>query len=142
MKYRSSAGGVGEDAILKDAIASKNEDTQKVFQARFLPRADKDRLDRELQNKELANLLRFYMERSRRHDLLENTPEGTAALLEAIRKVEDETFDITFEKAGFIYHTAGLSKPADTYKGNEVLVIGRERILDLIAVQATSEHGC
>jgi hypothetical protein len=135
VKYRSSAGGIGEDAVLKDAIASKNEDTQKVFQARFLPHADKDRLDRELQNKELANLLRFYLERSRRHDLLENTPEGTAALLEAIRKVEDGTFDITFERAGFIYHTAGLSKPADNYKGNEVLVIGRERILDLLGTQ-------
>jgi len=135
VKYRSNAGGVGEDAILKDAIASKNEDTQKVFQTRFLPRADKDRLDRELQNKELANLLRFYMDRSRRHGLLENTPEGTTALLEAIRKVEDGEFEIAFEKAGFIYHTAGLSKPVDIYKGNEVFVVGRERILDLLGIE-------
>jgi DNA phosphorothioation-dependent restriction protein DptH len=138
VKYRSSAGGAGEDAILKDAIASKNDDTQKVFQTRFVPRTEKDRLDRELQNKELANLLRFYMDRSRRHDLLENSPEGTTALLEAIRKVEDGTFDITFEKAGFIYHTAGLSKPADTYKGNEVFVVGRERILNLLGIEEES----
>lgn len=135
VKYRSGAGGAGEDAILKDAIASKNEDTQKVFQARFVPRADKDRLDRELQNKELANLLRFYMDRSRRHGLLENTAEGTNALLEAIRDVEDGNFDIVFEKAGFIYHTAGLSKSADTYKGNEVFVVGRERILNLLGIE-------
>jgi DNA phosphorothioation-dependent restriction protein DptH len=135
VKYRSSAGGAGEDAILKDAIASKNEDTQKVFHSRFVPRAQKDCLDRELQNKELANLLRFYMDRSRRHGLLEDTPKGTTALLDAIRKVEDGNFDITFEKAGFIYHTAGLSKPADNYKGNEVFVVGRERILNLLGIE-------
>jgi hypothetical protein len=135
VKYRSSAGGIGEDANLKDAIASKNEDTQKVFQARFVPRPDKDRLDRELQNKELANLLRFYLDRSRRHGLFEDTGGGITALLEAIRKVEDATFDIAFEKAGFIYHTAGLSKPADNYKGNEVMVVGRERILALLDIQ-------
>lgn len=135
VKYRSSAGGAGEDAILKDAIASKNEDTQKVFRTRFVPRADKDRLDRELQNKELANLLRFYMDRSRRHGLLENTPEGTTALLEAIRKVENGKFDLTFEKAGFIYHTAGLSKLADAYKGNDVFIVGRDRILELLGME-------
>jgi DNA phosphorothioation-dependent restriction protein DptH len=138
VKYRSSAGGAGEDAILKDAIASKNDDTQKVFQTRFVPRIEKDRLDRELQNKELANLLRFYMDRSRRHDLLENSPEGMTALLEAIQKVEDGNFNITFEKAGFIYHTAGLSKPVDTYKGNEVFVVGRERILNLLGIEEES----
>ncbi len=135
VKYRSNAGGVGEDAILKEAIASKNEDTQKVFQTRFVPRAEKDRLDRELQNKELANLLRFYMDRSRRHGLLENTPEGTAALVEAIRKVEEGTFDVAFEKAGFIYHTEGLSKPTDNYKGNQVFVVGRKRVFELLGIE-------
>src|SRR5262249_15626822 len=56
-------------------------------------------------------------------------------LLDAIRRVEDGSFDITFEKAGFIYHTAGLSKPADSYKGNEVFVVGRERILQLLGIE-------
>ncbi len=135
VKYRSSAGGPGEDAILKSAIASKNEDTKKVFQTRFVPREDKDRLDRELQNKELANLLRFYMDRSRRHGLLENSPQGAAALRDAIHKVEGGDFEMIFEKAGFIYHTAGLSKPADNYMNNEVFVIGRERIFELLGIE-------
>jgi hypothetical protein len=135
VKYRSSAGGIGEDAILKDAIASKNEDTQKVFEARFVPRTDKDRVDRELLNKELSNLLRFYIDRSIRHGLLESTPQGTTALLEAIRSVENGIFNITFEKGGFIYHTAGVSKPVETFKGNEVLVVGRDRILELLSIE-------
>jgi hypothetical protein len=37
VKYRSSVGGIGEDANLKDAIASKNDDTQMIFQTRFVP---------------------------------------------------------------------------------------------------------
>jgi DNA phosphorothioation-dependent restriction protein DptH len=135
VKYRSSAGGLGEDGILKDAIANKNEDTKKVFESRFVPRAEKDRVDRELLNKELANLLRFYMDRSLRHGLLENAPEGTGALFETIRNVEDGKFDITFERAGYIYHTAGLSKPADLYKGNEIFIVGRDRILDLLGIE-------
>jgi hypothetical protein len=124
VKYRSGAGGAGEDAILKEAIADKNENTQKVLQARFLPRDEKDRLDRELQNKELANLLRLYMDRSRRHGLLEGNAADSEEMLEAIANVGEGKFDIVFEKAGFIYHTAGLSKPVDTYKGNEVFVVG------------------
>jgi hypothetical protein len=135
VKYRSSAGGAGEDTLLKEAIAGKNDDTEKVFQTRFVARGNKDRLDRELQNKELANLLRFYMDRSCRHGLLEDSPQGTTALLEAIRKVEDGNFNISFEKVGFIYHTAGISKPVDIYKGNEVFVVGRERILNLLGLE-------
>lgn len=135
VKYRSGAGGAGEDAILKEAIFEKNENTKKVFETRFLPRDDKDRLDREVQNKALANLLRFYMDRSKRHGLLEDSAEGANALVDAVTKVGEGTFEIVFEKAGFIYHTAGVSKPVDTYKGNEVFVVGREHILILLGIE-------
>jgi hypothetical protein len=135
VKYRSNIGGAGEDMILKEAIAGKNADTQKVFESRFVPKTEKDRLDRELQNKELANLVRFYVERSRRYGLLEESPTGTAALWGAISKVEAGQFDVVFEKAGYIYHTQGLSKPMEIYKENEVSIIGRERILDLLGIE-------
>jgi len=135
VKYRSNIGGAGEDMILKEAIVSKNADTRKVLETRFVPKTDKDRLDRELQNKELANLIHFYMERSRRHGLLEDSPAGTAALLEAIRKIEDGSFDVVFRKAGYIYHTEGLSKPMETYKDNEVFIVGHARILELLGIQ-------
>ncbi len=135
VKYRSNVGGAGEDMILKDAIAGKNADTQKVFESRFVPKTANDRLDRELQNKELANLLRFYAERSRRYGLLEESPSGTVALSSAVSKVEAGQFDVVFEKAGYIYHTEGLSKPMEIYKENEVSIIGRERILELLGIE-------
>lgn len=145
VKYRSSVGSAGEDMILKEAIASKNADTRKVFETRFVPRTDndrlgqelqnKDRLDRELQNKELSNLIHFYFERSRRYGLFEDSPEGTATLLEAIRKIEDGQFEVVFEKAGYIYHTEGLSKPPENYKENGVFIVGRERIIELLGIE-------
>src|ERR1017187_10256822 len=62
VKYRTGSGAPSEDQLLRDAIAQKNADTRKVFEARFVPKPIGDRLDRELQNKELANLLRFRSE--------------------------------------------------------------------------------
>jgi DNA phosphorothioation-dependent restriction protein DptH len=135
VKYRGNVGGVGEDMILKEAIVGKNADTRKVFESRFVPKPEKDRLDRELQNKELANLVHFYVERSRRHGLLADSPVGAAALLNAIRNIEEGQFDVEFEKAGYIYHTQGLSKPVETYKENEVSIVGRERVLELLGIE-------
>jgi len=135
VKYRSNVGGAGEDMILKEAIASKNSDTRKVFDTRFVPKSENDRLDRELQNKELANLVHFYVDRSRRHGLLEESPAGTEGLLEAIPKIEDGKCDVVFEKAGYIFHTEGLSKPMEEYKENQVFIIGRDRILELLGIR-------
>ena len=42
--------------VLKEAVVAENTDTRNVFQTRFVPKGEKDRLDRELQNKELPNL--------------------------------------------------------------------------------------
>lgn len=135
VKYRTGSGVPSEDQVLRDAIAQKNVDTRKVFEARFVPKAVGDRLDRELQNKELANLLRFYLDRSRRHGLLEAPPEGISALSAAIRQVEEGNFGVEFENAGYIFHTTGISKPPEVYKGNQIFIVGRERILTLLGIE-------
>lgn len=121
--------------MLRDAIAQKNVDTRKVFEARFVPKPVRDRIDRELQNKELANLLPFYLDRSRRHRLLQAPPEGISALSEAIRQVEAGNFSVEFENGGYIFHTAGISKPPEDYKGNRIFIVGRERILTLLGIE-------
>ncbi len=135
VKYRTGSDAPSEDQLLRDAIAQKNADTRKVFEARFVPKPVGDRLDRELQNKELANLLRFYFERSRRHGLMEPSPKGASAISQAIRQVEEGNFDVEFENAGYIFHTAGVSKQPEDYKGNQIFIIGRERILTLLGIE-------
>jgi hypothetical protein len=76
------------------------QDTRKVFESRFVPKPEKDRLDRELQNKELANLVHFYVERSRRYGLLADSPVGdddhkVAAQLGEILRPDVPKFDLT-----------------------------------------------
>lgn len=138
VKYRGNAGGPGEDLGLKEAIAQKNIDTRKVFEARFVTRPEKDRLDRDLQNKELANLIHFYMDRSRRHGLLEESTDGSVALLNAIGSIEGGKIQVIFEKAGYIFHTAGLSREPETYKENQIYIVGRGRILELLGIDEDS----
>lgn len=135
VKYRTGSGAPSEDQLLRDAIAEKNSDTRKVFEARFVPKVVGDRLDRELQNKELTNLLRFYFDRSRRHGLLDVSPEGMTSLAQAIRQVEEGNFAVEFENAGYIFHTAGVSKHPEVYKGNSVHIVGREQILALLGIE-------
>jgi hypothetical protein len=96
VKYHSSAGGAGEDMVFKEAIAKKNADTRKVFEEKFVPRPERDRLDRELQTKELANLLQFYLERSRRHGLLEESRSAAPALQTVISNLEKGDLQIDF----------------------------------------------
>lgn len=135
VKYRSSAGGAGEDMLLKEAIVQKNNDTRKVFETKFVPRQEKDRLDRELQNKELANLLQFYLERSRRHGLIEDSVTASHALQSVISSIEKGDFQVVFEKAGYIFHTEGISKPPELFKDNQVFLAGRKEILDLLGIE-------
>ena len=140
VKYRSSAGGPGEDVILKEAIIQKNADTRKVFEGKFLPRLEKDRLDRELQTKELANLLQFYLARSQRHGLLDNSMSEAQALQTVIFNLEKAPLQIGFEKAGYIFHTQGLSKEPETFKGNQIFIIGRKEILELLGIEDESSE--
>ena len=46
-----------------------------------------------------------------------------------------QRFEISFEQAGYIYHTEGLSKPPETYNQNEVFIVGRERVLELLGIE-------
>jgi len=132
VKYRSNAGGLGEDSSLKEAIVQKNADTRKVFETKFVPRPEKDRLDRDLQNKELSNLLQFYLERSRRHGLISESDQASEALQSVISRLENGAFQVVFEKAGYIYHTQGVSKEPESYKENQIHVVGRAQILELL----------
>lgn len=150
VKFRSGAGSPAEEVALKEAIVIKNEDTQKVLEARFVPQIESDRLDREIQNKQLANVLQFYLNRCQRHGLIQTPAHGDADVVRdntgqpqdiqgIIEAVTDGTFKVDFEQAGFIYNLQGTSKEPELYKGNRINVVGNDTIRELLDIPSDVE---
>ncbi len=133
VKFRSSAGA-GEEYGLKEQIISKNEDTQKVIESLFQPKTEKDRFDRDIQNHELGRLLEFYLERCIRHGLIQENSPQEQTILNGISKVIQNDFHMDFEKSGYIFNLQGVSKAPENYKGNNIYVIGKDKISQLFDV--------
>ena len=134
VKFRSGAGRPAEELALKEAIVVKNEDTQKVLETRFVPQGESDRLDREIQNKQLANLLQFYLDRCKRHGLIAPQIADGVAHPACHSAVIEGSFEVEFEKAGFIYNLQGASKQPEIYKENRIVVVGNETIRELLDI--------
>jgi hypothetical protein len=139
VKFRSGAGAPAEELALKEAIVLKNENTQKVLEARFVPQDESDRLDREIQNKQLANLLQFYLDRCRRHGLIAADLADAADIQKVIQAVTAGSFEVEFEKAGFIYNLQGASKQPERYKDNQIFVVGNDTIRELLDIPSDVE---
>jgi hypothetical protein len=138
VKFRSG-DGVAEEHDLKQAIALKNTDTEKVIRKHFDPASNTNRLDQEMKNKELASLLQFYFDRACRHELFESTDEIRSRVQSALIGVLDGDFDMRFEKSGYIFNLTGISKPVDHYDGNEIHVVGRDRIWELLGLETDEQ---
>jgi hypothetical protein len=139
VKFRSGAGGPAEEVALKEAIVVKNLDTQKVLEARFIPHPESDRLDREIQNKQLANLLQFYLDRCKRHGLIASQLAEDADIQSIIQAVIEGSFEVEFERAGYIYNLRGDSKDPENYKDNRIHVIGKATIYELLDIPSDVE---
>lgn len=139
VKFRSGAGAPAEEVALKEAIVVKNADTQKVLESRFAPRRESDRLDREIQNKQLANLLQFYLDRCKRHGLITAEVADAGDIQHAIWAVTKGDFEVEFEHAGFIYNLQGASKDLQRYKDNQIRVVGNDTIRELLEIPADVE---
>ncbi len=139
VKFRSAAGSPAEEVALKEAIVIKNADTQKVLEARFVPQIESDRLDREIQNKQLANLLQFYLDRCCRHGLITARIADAADIQHVIRAVTEGSFEVEFERAGFIYNLQGTSKQPERYKDNQIFVVGNDTIRELLDIPSDVE---
>lgn len=139
VKFRSGAGGPAEEVALKEAIVVKNLDTQKVLEARFIPHPESDRLDREIQNKQLANLLQFYLDRCKRHGLIAAQLAEDADIQSIIQAVIEGSFEVEFERVGYIYNLRGDSKEPENYKDNRIHVIGKATIYELLDIPSDVE---
>jgi len=139
VKFRSAAGSPAEEVALKEAIVIKNVDTQQVLETRFVPHPDADRLDREIQNKQFANLLQFYLDRCKRHGLIAADLPADSDIQSVIQGVIEGAFEVEFDHAGFIYNLQGASKEPESYKNNRIFVIGNETIRELLDIPADVE---
>ena len=49
------------------------------------------------------------------------------------------SFEVEFEKAGFIYNIQGASKEPEHYKGNQIFVVGNDTIRELLDIHSDVE---
>ncbi len=138
VKFRSGAGGPAEEFALKESIVVKNANTRKVLESKFLKDSKAvegiERLDREIQNKQLTNLLQFYYERSKRHGLTPAGDPSIQALDDYMDKIVDGNFCFEFEQEGYIFNLHGVSKEPTVYKDNKVYVVGHDKIRQLLDI--------
>lgn len=134
VKFRSGAGGPAEEFNLKEQIVVKNADTRKVLENRFVPNPRLVRMDQEIRNKKFSNLLQFYLERGKRHGLVDPDSAEARAFQESIRYVEQGNFLVEFENTGYIFNLQGISKPVELYKDNTIFVVGQEKIRELLEI--------
>lgn len=101
IKCRSYIGAV-EREELKIKMIEQIENTILALKSHFDPNnfKSKDRLDREIKNKEFKNLLEFYIERAYRYNSLEDY--SYRAYLDFVQTL-DKGFTLKFNKLGFIF---------------------------------------
>jgi hypothetical protein len=131
VKFRSGTGTMSELLGLKDQIALKNENSLKAITNKFIE-SDITKIDKQLSNKTLSNLVSFYFDRSVRHGLYDRNDIG--AMKEILRRIEEDDYSITFEKSGYIYHWQGITKTMEEYQGNKIFEIGQDEIRELLDI--------
>lgn len=133
VKFRSGEGNISESLALKEEICKKNENSEKAFRTKFISDIDNPKIDIQLTNKSLSNLIGFYFERAIRNGFCSSASD----LKQMIEVINHLNFEIIFEKTGYIIHWAGISKPVDIYKGNKIFELGNTDISDLLEIRET-----
>ena len=127
---------------LQAAIRDKNKNTEAHFNANFLASPALRRLDADIKNKELANILAFYFDRANRYRLFAPaesgvTPENLVAKFrQSLEAVEAGVCEVAFHHYGYIFNSSSLKDEEKiTFQNNQVTIVGRPgiaRLLDLI----------
>lgn len=138
-KYTSPAAMVELQAAIRD----KNTNTEAHFRAHFLGAEGTERLDAEIKNKQLANILSFYFERARRYGLFD-AGDSTASNQDAatlkgfqlgLEAVEAGACGVTFNHEGFIFNGSSVSGIEEkSVHNNDIHVVGRRGMLELLGL--------
>jgi DNA phosphorothioation-dependent restriction protein DptH len=109
---RAAIEPLAEDMVLQ------MESTKQAMEYRFF---SKDRIDGALQRSYLANVLRFYFERSRRYQLFD--PKIEALFLENLTKLEKDTLDFRASYEGYIVSLDSEAKKRFEIKDAKIRVL-------------------
>ncbi len=131
VKCYSQVGNYSAFNQLKERISTQINQSERILQRHFDPNLKKpDRPDRLLKSRELAQILRFYLERSLRYQIFDATAAQEARrLLESI----EQGYSLQFRRCALIFDfdKAGTEAP-DNEVGIEFHRIGKDLIHTLL----------
>ncbi|MCK6998615.1 methylation-associated defense system ATP-binding protein MAD8 [Enterobacter kobei] len=131
VKCYSQVGAFAAFNQLKERISAQINQSERILQRHFDPALKKpDRPDRLLKSRELAQILRFYLERSLRYGIFEETAAHEArGLLESI----EQGYSLQFRRCALVFDfdKSGTESP-DNEVGIEFHRIGKDLIHALL----------
>jgi hypothetical protein len=131
VKCYTSVGDLAAYNKLKDKISEQIGQSEQTLQLHFDPKAKRpDRPDRLFKSRELAQILRFYLERATRYGIFdEDASQEARSFLESI----EEGYSLQFRRCALIFdfEKSGTENP-DNEAGIEYHRIGKDLIAALL----------
>jgi DNA phosphorothioation-dependent restriction protein DptH len=126
VKSRAAAGHSEE---LANRVVDQIDATEQVMRDLFF-RRDPRRLDHVLQRSRLATLLRFYLERAWRHNLI-TSEERRNDLEAAIARLESGIPEMRVERRGFIVNLAAQPEPPIKIRDSTIQLVTARDVAEL-----------
>lgn len=137
VKCYSQVGDVAAYAQLKASIAEQIAQTEQVIAYHFDPkRAEVDRPDRPIKNRDLAALLSFYLDRSERYGVV--LPEAAEEAHYFLRRLDERAYTLKFTRSAVVFDFSKPgTEPAEHESGIEYYRIGSDLIRQLVESAVT-----
>ena len=137
VKCYSQVGDVAAYAQLKASIAEQIAQTEEVLAFHFDPRrAEVDRPDRPIKNRDLAALLGFYLDRSERYGVV--LPEAAKEAHYFLRRLDELPYTLKFTRSAVVFDFSKPgTEPAEHENGIEFYRIGSDLIRQLVESAVT-----
>lgn len=137
VKCYSQVGDVGAYAQLKASIAEQIAQTEEVLAYHFDPkRAEVDRADRSIKNRDLAALLGFYLDRSERYGVV--LPDAAEEAHYFLRRLDESPYTLKFTRSAVVFDFSKPgTEPAEHESGIEFYRIGSDLIRQLVESAVT-----
>jgi hypothetical protein len=137
VKCYTQVGDLSAYEHLKISIAKQIEQSERVLNHHFDPKtAEVDRPDRAIQNRNLAAILGFYLDRAERYGVV--LPEAADEGRFFLRQLDESPYILKFTRSAVIFDFSKPgTEPAEHEHGIEFHRIGRDLIQQLVEAAVT-----